>query len=198
MRLTCDATLGSGCDNAGLVFGYLDASNYWVKVYSNTDDTIYIYEINGGTWTQRGSTAYTITDDSQFTMAAEVRAGAADTYAGTVPSGQVGIAHPRRTAAQIPNPQSPIPNPQSSTVNPPSTPPPRPLRRAACPERSRRVSPSLSPSRGRPPPTAPVFSILYSLFTTNLAQQPPPTNTDLTRAASARILRLLTQCPGPP
>ena len=91
VRLTCDATLGSGCDNAGLVFGYLDADNYWVKVYSNTDDTIYIYEINGGTWTQRSSTAYTITDDSQFTMAAEVRAGAADTYAGTVPSGQVGI-----------------------------------------------------------------------------------------------------------
>ncbi len=91
VRLTCDATLGSGCDNAGLVFGYLDADNYWVKVYSNTDDTIDIYEINGGTWTQRSSRAYTITDDSPFTMAAEVRAGAADTYAGTVPSGQVGV-----------------------------------------------------------------------------------------------------------
>ena len=89
--LTCSATLDRNCDNAGLVFGYVDPQNYWVKVYSNAQNAIFIYEVNGGTWTFRTGSNYTITNGVAFTMTAEVRAGAADVYAGTVPAGQVGL-----------------------------------------------------------------------------------------------------------
>jgi len=91
VRLTCTATLNTNCDNAGLVFGYVDNQNYWVKIYSKAQQKTLIYEVNAGTWTQRSWTAYSITAGTPFTMSAQVRAGAADTYAGTVPAGQVGL-----------------------------------------------------------------------------------------------------------
>jgi YD repeat-containing protein len=91
VRLTCSATLSSGCDNGGLVFGYVDSQNYWVKVYSKAQNKVFIYQVSAGTWTQKSSASYTIMAGFPFTMAAEVRAGAADSYAATVPAGQVGV-----------------------------------------------------------------------------------------------------------
>ncbi|MEW6253923.1 MAG: hypothetical protein AB1716_25030, partial [Planctomycetota bacterium] len=91
VRLTCSATLSAGADNAGLVFGYQDPNNFWVKIYSKAQQKTLVYEVNAGTWTQRSSSNYTITAGTAFTMTAEVRAGQADTYAGTVLAGQVGL-----------------------------------------------------------------------------------------------------------
>ena len=91
VRLSCWATLGNNCNNAGLVFGYVDGNNFWVKIYSKTQQKCLLYQVSSGTWTQKRSTSVTITKDAAFSMTAEVRAGAADESAATVPAGQVGI-----------------------------------------------------------------------------------------------------------
>jgi len=83
--------LGSDSDNAGLVFGYVDKDNFWVRLFDDPNDLVRVYQVSSGTWTQKNSASFTITTGSAFGMTAEVRAGAAHDYAGTVPGGQVGI-----------------------------------------------------------------------------------------------------------
>lgn len=56
----------------------------WVHIWSNAQDKVFIYHVSAGTWTQRSSVECTISDDTVFTMTAEVRSGLADTYAATV------------------------------------------------------------------------------------------------------------------
>ena len=91
IRITCDVTLSAGCENAGIVLGYVDNQNYWVRVYSDTSDTARNYQISSGTWVERGSKAKTITTGTQFSMDVQVRAGQAAGYAATVPAGRVGL-----------------------------------------------------------------------------------------------------------
>ena len=90
-RLREVSIVGIGCDNAGLVFAYRDRLNYWVKVCSNAQDKVLIYQVSDGTWTQKSSSNYTISNGTPFTMTVEVRAGAADSYAASLAAGQVGL-----------------------------------------------------------------------------------------------------------
>ncbi len=119
-------------------------------------------------------------------------------------------------AGAEPLPKSPIRNPQSAIANPhpvPTSPRESPsclrassLRGFVAPwlrgySRQSRAEPTNfhQPLRAfAPPPSVASWLRGFVANTANLAQQPPPTNTDLTRAASARILKVLTQCPGPP
>ena len=83
------------------------------------------------------------------------------------------------------------PKVQSSTVNrqPPLDPsiPPLSVAQPALSEAEESLRLSISPS------------LRHSVsFSANLAQNPPPTNTNLTHPKSATTLNLLTQCPGPP
>jgi len=89
--LSCSATLNANCDYAGLVFGYVDKDNFWVRLFDDPNDLVCVYQVSDGTWMQKKSASFTITTGSAFSMTAEVRAGAAHDYAGTVPGGQVGI-----------------------------------------------------------------------------------------------------------
>lgn len=85
MWLSCEVTLGANCDNAGLVFGYVDRLNFWVKVYSKAQQAIKVYQVVNGAWTEHSPTETSIS--GTFTMTAEVRAGSADGYAATIPAG---------------------------------------------------------------------------------------------------------------
>ncbi|MFN0138239.1 MAG: hypothetical protein ACKVS9_19215, partial [Phycisphaerae bacterium] len=89
--LSAPRPLGCRADNAGLVFGYRDRLNFWVRVYSLATQTARVYEVSAGAWTQRDSTSFTITSGVAFTMDSDVRAGGTDGYAATIPAGQVGL-----------------------------------------------------------------------------------------------------------
>jgi hypothetical protein len=91
VRITCDVTLDTDCENAGIVFGYVDNQNYWVKIWSKATQTKNLYQVAGGTWTEKSSGAKTITAGVQFEMNIQVRAGQASSYAATVPAGQIGL-----------------------------------------------------------------------------------------------------------
>ena len=66
--LTCTATLDDDCDEGGLVFGYIDHENYWVRIYSNTGNWVRYYQVSGGSWTQRNTSYLSITSGTPFTM----------------------------------------------------------------------------------------------------------------------------------
>ena len=67
--LTCTATLDADCDNAGIVFGYIDEENFWVKIYKRSAiQKIRVYQVSGGTWNLRSSTGASITSGTPFTM----------------------------------------------------------------------------------------------------------------------------------
>jgi hypothetical protein len=86
--LSCSATLNANCHYAGLVFGYVDKDNFWVRLFDDPNDLVRVYQVSDGTWTQKNSDSFTITTGSAFDMTAEGRGGP---RAGTVPGGQVGI-----------------------------------------------------------------------------------------------------------
>ncbi len=93
----------------------MDKDNFWVRLFDDPNDLVRVYQVSDGTWTQtldaalrpkpeaalrpaprprrvpcqgqKNSASFTITTGSAFTMTAEVRAGAAHDYAGTVPGG---------------------------------------------------------------------------------------------------------------
>ena len=48
MRITCDITLDSGCENAGIVFGYVDNQNYWAVIFSKATQTRKVYQVVAG------------------------------------------------------------------------------------------------------------------------------------------------------
>ncbi|MCH7871324.1 MAG: hypothetical protein IID33_06450 [Planctomycetes bacterium] len=92
IRITCDVTLDDDCENAGLVYGYVDNQNYWVTVWSKTGQSKNTYQITAGTWTQRGlGGGVTITSGTPFSMDVEMRAGLAGGYVAAVPAGQSGL-----------------------------------------------------------------------------------------------------------
>ena len=102
----------------------MDKDNFWVRLYDDPNNLVRVYQVSDGTWTQtldaaraaeaaqaatrpraspevpcqgqKNSASFTITTGSPFTTAAEVRAGAAHDYGGTVPDGC-----PKRIAAGV-------------------------------------------------------------------------------------------------
>ncbi|MFO0838008.1 MAG: hypothetical protein U1D55_05730 [Phycisphaerae bacterium] len=84
--LDCTATLSAGCDNAGLVFAYVDRLNFWVRIYSKAQQKILDYQVVNGAWTQKNSSITTITAGVAFAMATQVRAGQGSWVSGTCPA----------------------------------------------------------------------------------------------------------------
>ena len=70
VALKCTATLDSGCDEVGLVFGYIDDQNFWVKIYRESANYAYTYQVTSGSWISRGSNGVTITDGTPIDMEA--------------------------------------------------------------------------------------------------------------------------------
>ncbi|MFO0838005.1 MAG: hypothetical protein U1D55_05715 [Phycisphaerae bacterium] len=101
--LDCTATLSSGCDNAGLVFAYVDHLNFWVRIYSKAQQKILDYQVVNGAWTQKNSSNTTITAGVAFGMATQVRAGQGSWISGTCPAGQVGLWASHGTANSFDN-----------------------------------------------------------------------------------------------
>ncbi len=91
IKISAEATLTTGCDNVGLVFGYEDEDNFFAKIYSLTQQKWLLYEKSAGTWNLRDSASKTITSGTSFIMRATVHAGSADGYSATVPAGRVGL-----------------------------------------------------------------------------------------------------------
>ncbi|MBL8880219.1 MAG: hypothetical protein JNG88_13960, partial [Phycisphaerales bacterium] len=89
--ITATGNISSGCRNAGLVVGYVDRLNFWVVVYSKTQQKKQVYQVSNGTWTKKSDAAFTISASTDFSMAAEARAGVVEGYAATIPAGKVGI-----------------------------------------------------------------------------------------------------------
>lgn len=75
--LSCSTTLNANCDYAGLVFGYVDKDNFWVRLFDDPNDQVRVYQVSDGTCTQKNSASFTISNGTPFTMTADVRAGAA-------------------------------------------------------------------------------------------------------------------------
>ena len=55
--------------DAGIVFGYIDEENFWVKIYKRSAiQKIRVYQVSGGTWNVRSTTGASITNGTPFTM----------------------------------------------------------------------------------------------------------------------------------
>ncbi|MCG3129270.1 MAG: hypothetical protein CHACPFDD_04191 [Phycisphaerae bacterium] len=91
VRVRATATLSAGADNCGVVFGYVDRQNFWLRLFSKAQQKVFVYQVSSGTWTQKNSANFTITAGTPFTIQAQVRSGLAHNYAGAVPAGQVGL-----------------------------------------------------------------------------------------------------------
>ncbi len=48
--LSCSATLNANCHDVGLVFGYVDRLNFWLRLYSKPQQKVFIYQVSNGTW----------------------------------------------------------------------------------------------------------------------------------------------------
>jgi hypothetical protein len=89
--LTASGTISTSGPDIGLVFSYRDRLNFWCRKYSLSGQTVQLYEVSAGTWTQRATGAHAITAGVAFTMQSQVRAGVAAGFAATLPAGQVGL-----------------------------------------------------------------------------------------------------------
>ncbi len=85
--LKCTATLDNGCDEVGLVFGYIDDQNFWVKIYRESANYAYTYQVTSGSWISRDIDGVTITDGVPIDM--EASAYGAGSY--TAGPGRVGV-----------------------------------------------------------------------------------------------------------
>lgn len=95
VRITCSGTISTTNNALGLVFGYRDALNFWVELYTlkspTNTSTIEIWEVAAGVWTQRSTQTTTITGSTPFTMWARVRNGGVEGYSGAIPAGKIGL-----------------------------------------------------------------------------------------------------------
>ncbi len=91
IRISCDITLNTGCDNAGIVFGYIDGDNFWVTIYSLITQTRRTYQVASGTWTQRTSSSESISAGTPFTAVVRTGASLAGGYNGPLAAGQYGL-----------------------------------------------------------------------------------------------------------
>jgi hypothetical protein len=93
VKIICSATLDTNCDNAGVVFGYLDNENYWVYVWSKAQQKGLLYQVADGTWTLRRSVALAdqMSDGSPYDLVLELGAGAVGGYETSFAAGQVGL-----------------------------------------------------------------------------------------------------------
>ena len=87
MALQCTATLDSGCDEVGLVFGYVDDQNFWVRIYRESANVAYTYQVTSGSWISRDIDGVTITDGTPIDM--EASAYGVGSY--TAGPGRVGV-----------------------------------------------------------------------------------------------------------
>ncbi len=92
-RINCTATLDTNCENAGIVYGYIDGDNFWVSIYSKATQTLKTYEVSAGTWTEKSSTSKSISNATPFEMTVRIGAGRAGNgnVSGTVPAGGYGV-----------------------------------------------------------------------------------------------------------
>jgi hypothetical protein len=85
---TATATLDTNCDNAGIVFGYLDHQNFWALVWSKAQGKQLLYEVSEGTWTLRKQGSVSISNGVAFTMSTWIGSGGTWGYDATMPAGQ--------------------------------------------------------------------------------------------------------------
>jgi hypothetical protein len=92
-RINCTATLDTNCENAGIVYGYIDGGNFWVTICSKTSQTLRTYEVSAGTWTLKSSAAKSISNATPFTMQVRIGAGRAGNggLSAEVAAGQYGL-----------------------------------------------------------------------------------------------------------